>query len=169
LKRLNWFLPLDDLLAQQQLMSTMLQPFQEEMQRLAKGPADIIDHAILGWRLFHHVIRGYQERHPRWLFTRHEDLSLRPLEEFARVFEHLELDFSPAVRQAIEQHTGQENPPEAGGAVHQLKRNSKANIWNWQHRLTPREIARIREGTKELAGHFYGDGNWWIAQSQCAA
>ncbi len=168
LKRLNWWMPVADLLGQEQLMQDWLHPFEVEMRRLLHG-SDVIDHAILGWRVFHHVIREYQRRHPDWRFCRHEDLSLRPVEEFAAVFKFLGLEFTAAVQQAIEQHTDAENPREAGGAVHQLKRNSKANIWNWQQRLTPAEIDRIRSGTRALADHFYGDADWWSPRLQSAA
>jgi hypothetical protein len=168
LKRLNWYMPVDGLLKQEALMNDYLAPFRDDLEGLRQG-ADVIDHAIVGWRLFHHVIRSYQRQHPDWLFCRHEDLSLRPVEEFAKIFAFLELDFGNTVRQAIEQHSDEENPREADGRVHQLKRNSKANVWNWQHRLTPDDIARIRAGTRELADHFYGDADWWSPPIHAAA
>ena len=160
LKRLNWFMPVDGLLKQERLMDDYLQPFGADLDGLRRG-ADVIDHAIVGWRMFHHVIRRYQQQHPDWLFCRHEDLSRRPVPEFAVIFRHLQLEFTDAVRHAIEQHSDEENPREADGRVHQLKRNSKANIWNWQHRLSPDDIARIRAGVGDLADHFYGDADWW--------
>ena len=168
LKRLNWWMPVADLLGQEQLMRDWLHPYEAELRRLLHG-ADIIEHAIVGWRVFHHVIREYQRRHPHWLFCRHEDLSLRPVEEFADIFKFLGLEFTPAVQHAIEQHSDEENPREAGGEVHRLKRNSKANVWNWQQRLTPAEINRIRSGTGELADHFYGDEDWWSPRTSLAA
>ncbi len=168
IKRLKWLLPVADLLGQETVMRDWLYPFEREMRRLHDGPADIIEHAILGWRIFHHVIRIYEERHPDWRFCRHEDLSSTPLERFAELFQYLGLEFTPEIRAAVERHSSDENPREAGGAVHQLQRNSKANIWNWQDRLTHDEIARIRTGTAELAGHFYGDADWWSPRSLAA-
>jgi len=161
LKRLNWPVPPDHLLCQKVLMRDVLAPFQEELEGLRDRPADIIEHAILDWRIFHHVIRRYQQRHPDWHFCRHEDLSLRPMEQFEKIFQFLGLAFTDSVRQAVAEHSDTQNPREADGQIHQLKRNSEANIWNWQHRLTPDEIARIRQGTRDLADHFYGDADWW--------
>jgi hypothetical protein len=68
---------------------------------------------------------------------------------------------SPRVRHAIETHSSSENPREAGDkVVHQLKRDSKGNIWNWRSRLTPEEVLRIRKGTEDIAPFFYTDADW---------
>ena len=120
-----------------------------------------IDDGILLWRVCHHVIRHYQQHHPDWIFLRHEDLSQRPLEGFAGIFERLGLPLTPAVRRAIETHSSAENPREAGDQViHQLKRHSQANVWNWRQRLSPDEVARIRARTEDLAPCWYGDADW---------
>lgn len=169
IKRLGWLTPAADLLAQPTVMSEWLHPFAADLQRLVDRPDDIIDHAMVGWNVLHHVIRIFQVRHPDWLFCRHEDLSRRPIPEFAKLFDWLGLEFTEDIVQAVERHTDDDNPREAGGQVHQLKRNSKANIWNWQKRLTADEIARIRAGTDELCDHFYGDADWWSARTQEAA
>jgi len=169
LKRLNWPVPPDVLLNQPRLMRDYLEPFREELEHTRRQPVDIIDHAILDWRIFHHVIRLYQQRHPDWLFCRHEDLSREPLAEYEKLFRFLGLDYLDSVRDVIRQHSGTHNSAEAGGKIHQLRRNSEANIWNWQTRLTPDEIARIRAGTRELCEHFYGDADWWSVRAQEAA
>jgi hypothetical protein len=102
----------------------------------------VVEQGILLWRLLHHVILQYRAAHPEWLFVRHEDLSRRPLQTFEQVFAWLGLTLSPDVRQVIETHSGADNPGEApGNAVHHLRRDSRANIWNWRHRLTPEEVA----------------------------
>ncbi|MCI0682826.1 MAG: sulfotransferase [Gemmataceae bacterium] len=167
-KRLGWLTPAADLLRQPAVMSDWLRPLAGDLERIAARPDDIIDHAIVGWNALHHVIRDFQERHPEWLFCRHEDVSRHPLREFARLFEWLGLDFTDDVVQAIERHSGADNPCEADGQVHQLQRNSAANIWNWQARLTADEIARVRAGTRALAEHFYGDADWWSARTSAA-
>lgn len=169
IKRLGWLTPAAHLLAQPAVMSDWLAPFATDLQRLVDRPDDIIDHAIVGWNVLHHVIRVFQERHPDWRLCRHEDLSRRPIQEFAELFEWLDLEFTSDIEQAVERHSDEENPREADGQVHQLKRNSKANIWNWQKRLSGDEIARIRAGTRELCEHFYGDADWWSARALEAA
>lgn len=168
IKRLGWLTPAGHLLRQPTVMRDWLAPYEADLRRLSAPSADIIDHAIVGWNVLHHVIRAFQRQHD-WFFCRHEDLSARPLEEFARLCGWLGLDFTEAVSRGVSLHSDDENPPEAGGAVHQLKRNSQANIWNWQSRLASDEISRIRAGTRELADHFYGDADWWSPRNTMAA
>ncbi len=168
LKRLGWHMRVESMLEQEALMRTYLTPFSGALELLRAGRPTWLDRAILGWRMVHHVIRILQERRPDWMFCRHEDLSERPIEEFQRVFDHVGLALTPELRSHILAHSNERNPSEAGGVVHQLKRNSKANIWNWQQRLTAEEIQRIRRETEELAEHFYGDQDWWSRPSLAA-
>jgi hypothetical protein len=161
LKRLDWHFPFADLLAQEEMLHSRLAPFVAEIREQAATPHSVVEQGILLWRLLHHVILQYRAAHPDWLFVRHEDLSRRPLQTFEQVFGWLGLTLSPEVRQVIEAHSGADNPGEApGNAVHHLRRDSRANIWNWRHRLTPEEVARIRHGTHDVARHFYTDADW---------
>jgi hypothetical protein len=161
IKRLRWGFPFRHLLEQPQLMARYLMPFRDEMQRVSEAPLDIIEHAILAWRVFHHVILDYRRRHPHWIFLRHEDISLQPLEQFRLLFHRLGLELTEANRQTILEHSSDENPSEAeSNRIHVLKRDSKSNIWNWRRRLQPEEIERVRQGTADLAGYFYSAAEW---------
>jgi hypothetical protein len=161
MKRLNWPFWFGELWPQQELMRDYLEPFRDEVRRAAEKPPDLIDQAILIWRIIHHVILRFQRAHPDWIFLRHEDLSRQPVEEFAKLFARLGLDMLPRVRRTIEAHTAEDNPKEAAEKIaHQLKRDSKGNIWNWRSRLLPEEIARVRQGTQDIARHFYTEADW---------
>jgi hypothetical protein len=163
LKRLDWHFGLDEFLRQPALLDGYLQPFVREIRRHAANPPDLIDQAILMWRIFHHVIRQYQQTHPEWIFERHEDLALQPVEGFRAIYDRLGLTWGEKVRRTIEEHSSSENPSEAAEkVVHQLKRDSKASIWNWMHRLSPDEVLRVRRGTEDVAGYFYGEADWQL-------
>jgi hypothetical protein len=167
LKRLGWTFPFPDLLAQPQLLRTHLAPFEDDIRRVHAAPDDVIEHAVLIWRILHYVILKYRLRHPDWVFVRHEDLSLRPADEFRALFVRLGLDFRPEVRRTVEAFTSRENASEApAGAVHELRRDSRANVWNWAQRLRPEEIARVRAGTEDLARRFYPEPGWWATQER---
>ena len=161
LKRLNWHFPFGDFLSQQQLMEDFLEPFRKDIERFARTPPDIVTQAILLWRILHGMILRYRLKHPEWTFVRHEDLSARPHEEFAKLFRALGLGFSARAYRTIAEYTDGDNPVEAAeGAVHQLKRDSLGNIWNWTQRLNRDEVLRIRRGTEEVARHFYSAADW---------
>lgn len=159
----HWSFDFNHWLRQDQLMNTLLQPFADDVRRLAARNDDLVDQAILQWRAFHHVIRGYRDRHPNWHFVRHEDLSLDPTGGFRDLFAELGLPFTPACKQAVRASTDSENPKESrevarGGDEYKL--NSVANVKSWRGRLTEEEVRRVRQGTQDLYRHFYSDADW---------
>jgi hypothetical protein len=161
LKRLNWHFPFADFLGQTRLMEDHLEVFRGAIEQFAHNPPDIVDQSILLWRILHSVIQRYRSRHPDWRFVRHEDISVQPMEEFGKLFRALGLSFTPRVARTITEYTDGDNPAEAmEGVVHQLKRDSRGNIWNWTHRLSRDEILRIRSGTEDVAQHFYAPSYW---------
>jgi hypothetical protein len=167
-KRLGWVFYSQELWAQPELMHEHLEPFRDEIRwHVDHSPPDLVDSAILLWRVLHHVILDFQRRHPDWLFVRHEDLSRRPVEEYQKLFAYIGLDMTPRVRREIERHSSSANPREAEHKVlHQLKRDSEGNIWNWCDRLSPQEIDRVRKGTADVARFFYTDADWCEENSQ---
>ncbi|MCI0684649.1 MAG: sulfotransferase [Gemmataceae bacterium] len=165
IKRLGWRIRFRRLLDQPSLVEHYLHAFEAEMrtvlQRQENGGNDVLEEAGLFWRIVHHVIQRYRREHPSWNFVRHEDLSLRPREEFGRLLRALGLGMTRSVEQTIATHTDSNNPAEAPHKIaHQLKRSSQANVFNWMSRLTPAEIARVRRQTEDVARHFYTDADW---------
>ncbi len=79
LKRLNWKHPFSDFLSQPLLMKDHLYPFENEIKQYSEEEYDIIDQAILLWKLIHKMIIKYKEKHNDWIFLRHEDISQNPL------------------------------------------------------------------------------------------
>jgi hypothetical protein len=159
LQRYRWTHPFDHFLRQPLLMRDRLEPFRRQIEEFSRTEHDCLDQAILLWNLIHHTIRGYQERHPDWLFRRYEDVGARPLAEFDRLYRELGLEFSSAARRAISEHSRSTNPQEARDA-RALKRDSQAAVRTWTTRLSPEEIDRVRRGTQEIGGAFYTDADW---------
>jgi hypothetical protein len=161
LKRLQWRFHFEHFRCQKHLMETCLAPFAAEIEQMCRRPTDVISNAILLWRALHHRIHLYQEGHPEWIYARHEDLSRQPQEEFQRLFQAVGLKFTRKVARILDEYTRRENPVEAqAGVIHDLRRDSAGNIWNWLCRLTPLEILRIRKGTEDIAYQFYSDADW---------
>jgi len=158
LKKAGWDHPFDHFVRQPALMQ-QLAPHADAVRAAAVSPGDIVDQAILLWNLIHQRIVDYRDRHPEWLFVRHEDLSRDPLDGFIRIFQFLQLEFTPAVHERINEFTHGDNPAEQE-RLGALRRDSRANIWNWTTRLTDEEIKAVREGTQEVASRFYGDQDW---------
>ncbi len=154
LKVKDWQFDYNHLINQQELLETSLKKYQAEIYDYAEKKRDIIDQGILLWNIIHDVILSYESRYSHeWLFLRHEDLSLNPLQEFKKVFKHLDLSFDQNVQNYI---------IETSNAIEksELKRNSANNIKSWKNRLSQDEIKRINEGTRQIWTKFYSENDW---------
>ncbi|MBN2044474.1 MAG: glycosyltransferase [Anaerolineales bacterium] len=161
LKRLNWPFQFEDLLAQPLLMSDWLEPFRSEMIQAEKNPEDIIGQASLLWRMIYHVVWEFQQNNPHFHIVRHEDLSLNPLQEFQSLYRAMGVPFTRGVAETIHKSTNPGNPTELPlESIHSVNLDSKTNIKNWQNRLKPEEIDRVRELTEEISQRYYRDQDW---------
>jgi hypothetical protein len=57
----------------------VLQPYEAEIREQAERPGEILEQAALLWRVLYGAVDGYRQRHPDWIFLRHEDASLDAL------------------------------------------------------------------------------------------
>jgi hypothetical protein len=156
IKKAGWPFDFGHLLAQEELMTTRLSSFRDEMNRVCDEDADLVDQAILLWNVLHSVILGYRERYPSWVFVRHEDLVADPVGGFEEVYARLDLRMDPSIRRAIRQQTSADNPAETDTTKYR-PRDARASLDTWQTRLTAEEIDRVRRRTSDLASAFYGD------------
>ena len=161
IKRMKWAHYFSHFLGQPLLLRDHLSPFEAEISEFAEGGHDIIDDAVLLWRMFYYFVDKLRRTHKDFVFIRHENLSTRPVEEFRSLFDRLNIEFTEEIERTIIEHTKSSNPSEAPkGVMHQLKRNSVKNIKNWKQRLSESEIERIREGVKDVSSLFYDDEDW---------
>ncbi len=163
MKRMKWGFNFDWLARQEGLMEGILSAFREDILKLA--PREFMPFSIetqaLVWNIFTSVMLHYRERHKQWLFRRHEELSLAPLEEFKKIYDELGLEFNPPIIEKIKKFTGAANTAEArAGKMHTLKRDSRSNITLWKKQLERNEIDQIRKLTASVAGELYGEETW---------
>ena len=158
IKRLGWPGAMRDMLAQPLLMRDLLDPFRGELEHAVQG-VDVIDQAILEWRIAHSIIHRYRSSMPGWSFVRHEDIARDPGTGFRDLFTKLGLRFTPSVRSKIALHTDPSNPTEVADP-YDITRNSRSSIWTWRNRLTPAEVERIYEGTRDVWTYFYSEEDW---------
>ncbi len=161
LKRMNWTFDFTNFLEQSLLIEKYLYPFETEIKEYAKSEYELIDQAILLWKIFHFVIFKYQKLHPEWLFIRHEDISRYPQKVFAKICDSFNLQYSQKIQIAIEKYSKPNNKVEVQNSnIHVLQRNSKENILCWKNRLTTEEISKIRRKNEDIYPTFYSDEDW---------
>lgn len=161
LKRLDWPFDFKDLLDQPLLMRDWLEPFRAELEDAVNHPGDVIGQGSLLWRLICHVTYNMQKKNPKMHVVLHEELSLQPVKGYEELYAKLELPFTGKARKGILKATSAKNPQEVSlESIYSTNLDSAANLENWKQRLSPQEIARIRELTLDVARIYYGDGDW---------
>ena len=159
LKRLNWSFDFQDLLQQRWLMRDYLEPYRAQMDAIPAG--DIVGQAGVLWALIYRVVHLVHDRHPEIQIALHERLSTDPAGEFRKLYDDLGLSFTSGARDSIIRSSSERNPTElAKRNVHSVQLDSRANIENWKHRLSPDEIVRIRRLTEEVAHFYYAEESW---------
>lgn len=159
LKVANWSHPFVHFLKQPELMKDYLEPFRKEIEIFARNKRNIIDQGILLWKIFHHVIKEFQGRHQDWIFVKHEDISLNPLQDFELLYRKLSLPFTENIKNSINKYTFKYSKPNLYNDS-TIRRNSRENVKLWKERLTRKEIFKIRAGTEDIANHFYTENDW---------
>ena len=122
---------------------------------------DIIEQIAFLWKLIYYQVLQYKERHKDWLFVRHEDLSLNPEEEFANIFQNLDLNFTTKIKNKITVLTNSKNPVEApNNKAHYLRRNSTSLVKSWTDHLTNDEVMKIKDIVWDISKHLYTNDEW---------
>ena len=89
------------------------------------------------------VIEEQLKEHPRWVVIRHEDLCRDPIGAYRRLYQRLQLEWTPRVVDVIQAS----NRPGQGFVT---QRVAQAEIDKWQSELSP---AQARD-TKEIIRAF---------------
>jgi hypothetical protein len=159
LKRLGWKHSFATFLNDDGSLPGVLTPYEAEIREQAERPGEILEQAALLWRLLYHAVDGYRERHPDWVFLRHEDASLDPVGTFERLYERLALQLTPEARAEIVRASAPENPAELA-TPHAVSLDSAASLGRWRGDLTPEEVETLRERTRDVWPRFYSDEDW---------
>ncbi len=158
LKRLGWWHPLEHFLKQTMLMQRHLEPYRAE---IASKPQDIVEQAAIIWKCLYSVLFTYLDSNPNWLVRKHEVLSGNPVAELRGLYETLGLEWTATVEENVVRYTRCGNPVDLPkGTVHQIRRDSVANITRWKETLTEEEIARVYEITRPISIPYYPNKDW---------
>ena len=154
LKEKKWRFDFNDFLSQETLLKTHLHDYAGTIRKYAREEQDLVSQGILLWNIVYTTVHYFKKKYrTNWYFARHEDLSDKPLDEYNRIFEFLDLEFDQHVQKFITDST---NPD----SEDRLKRDAKRNITLWKERLPSDEIARIKAETQPVWEHFYSEEDW---------
>lgn len=159
LKRLEWRFNFENFTNQPKLMDRFFSTIRSEIE---DPPNDPLAEAALIWKCLTIIIMDCQQKHPDWIYKRHEDLSMDPMNEFEQLCSELDLEFTDKIKSEIAKTSSASNPQDVSekSKVHELQRDSKANITSWKKRLSVSEIEIVKSMTKDLADQYYTDEEW---------
>jgi hypothetical protein len=159
IRRRNWRHRFADFLDQPLLMRDFLGPHETELRAAAERRPAILDEAILLWNVLYGAAATLEERHPDWIFVRHEDVAAGPVERFRDLYSRLGLEWTPAVERLVRETSSAENPGEARRAD-SIRRASASQVRAWTSQLSREETERVRSGTDPLWRRYYAEGDW---------
>ena len=158
LKRLGWKHSFDTFLVDARAPE-VLGPYEEEIREQAREPAEILAQAALLWRLLYNAVDGYRDRHPDWVYLRHEDASADPGRTFEQLYARLNLELTDRARRSIDRASASENPAQLR-TPHSVELASAASLGRWREQLEPAEVEFLRERTRDVWPRFYSDEEW---------
>jgi hypothetical protein len=159
LKRLGWKHSFATFFDEEGRLPAVVAPFEDEVQEQARQPGEILAQAALLWRLLYNAVDGYRERHPDWVFLRHEDASLDPVATYEGLYERLGLELTAAARETIRRASASDNPAEPA-TPHAVELDSAASLGRWREDLTAAEVETLRERTRDVWPRFYSETEW---------
>ncbi len=150
----NWGFDCHNYYNQDLLMNSLLKDYKDEIQAYAQNPPDVLRQAILLWKTIYSTVIHYREKfRDDWIFVKHEDISIDPVNQFMMIFDKLDIGFTNHVKKRIMESTTAKKETE-------FKRNARDNIRSWQQRLTASEIDLIKKETFDIWTKFYTEDDW---------
>lgn len=154
--------PFSHFLQQPLLMNEHLEPFRDEITYFTKEERPLIDQSALLWKLIHFMILKYQKTRPDWIYLRHEDLSMEPIEGFSTLYGQICLDYSAEVSEVIETYSSGQASKKSSSEYRykKINRESGSNVKKWKERLTDEEIRKLKSQVQEISKEFYSEDDW---------
>lgn len=160
LREQGWRFGLEDFLDQPELHAWHPVPPQDlERFEQARAAGDHVRSAALGWKYLHSLIERYRREHPEWALVRYEDVARDPEVEAAKLLSALDLPPSDEVTRAARAFGASGGPGTPGIATHGAA-SVQAAVRSWTDRLSPGEVAVVRDTVAEVGAAFYGESEW---------
>jgi hypothetical protein len=158
LKRLGWKHSFETFIVDGRVPE-VLRTYEDEIRQQAREPGEILAQAALLWRILYRAVEGYRERHPDWIYLRHEDASADPRGTFEQLYARLGLELTESARETIERSSDSDNPADLR-SPHSVELASAASLGRWREQLEPGEVELLRERTSDVWPRFYSEEDW---------
>lgn len=149
----EWGFPVDEFKLQKNLIDTYLNIYKEELNFI-DSRSNLLLQNILAWNLIYTRVKQYIEKYPQWFYVKHENLITNPINEFEKIFNYLDIEFTEKLKNKLIKKTkmsysGSPNTDE-----------SKLDPKSWEKKLDKNTIKQIKSKTAPLWYDFYKDCDW---------
>lgn len=138
--------PITEILKQNTLLEKHLGPYVKILKK-AKTPYEIYG-AVWGAR--NRVIADLMPQYPEWKIISYENLCENPSEEYRKLFEHFDLQWSDKVQRFIAQTTTEE-----ASGTYSIKRVTEKQVDKWKHVMNKYEIEQVYTFVEPFNLPFY--------------
>jgi hypothetical protein len=161
--KMAWKMRFDQILDQPALLRDLIGPAVHDLHVAAKE-TDPVRAAAMMWRAVYGVVDRNYRALPGVTIRRYEDLASNPVEEFHDLYDYLGLRWRRRAEKTVTAATTGTGSDEAShrwtlrfGLSKTAFRpmDSSAALRSAQDRLTPEQIATVRELTRDLTSRFY--------------
>jgi hypothetical protein len=161
-KKAGWDIDIESFMSQENLMELEhLLKLKKRVLSKGVGNLNYLERQTTIWNFIYAHIYHLKEKHPDFLYLRHEDVSNNPIKYFDQVFKYCGLELTDKIRQNIKKNTSKNNSVELTQPnVQNIKRNSKELVKVWKNKLSKEEIQKIRLETQLVSSKFYKDNDW---------
>lgn len=163
LRMRGWFFDFNNFLAQPTIIDEFFPEERDNIEKIVRNQyRDIIAEGAFQWRLLNKVILNFREKHPEWIYVRHEDISRDPLGQFAALFGDIGMPFTAGTKRFLlaSTHVSDHQSVTKPVATSDVTRNSVENVYSWKRRLNGKEIETIRDIVEQTCSHLYSDSEW---------
>jgi len=143
--------------AGQPTLMAVLDPWADEIERMAAQPAELIDQAILMWNAIYGFVADLPTELARFGIEAHiesyETIASNPLVEVEGLFARVGLQFGVEQQRVVnELSTGRSGGDDGTGvSAIDVRRDSSAAMETWRDRLNDAQIDHIAASTAEVA------------------
>ncbi len=161
-KQLGWLFSFNSTLLDRQAFFRRYFTEKEYMKLIQYKQRSFAVQVGLMWISIYKVLTSYSRRQPSFLTIKHENVCLKPDENFKKIFKWCNLEYTNSIRKEILKKTKSANPINArNNAIHDLTRNSQKLVNHWKDSVTLKEKNILRKIAEPIA-QFYYDGATWL-------
>jgi hypothetical protein len=156
----GWNHPFSHFRDQPSLMRSKLMLFKDDVDALADHPRDIIEQGILLWRIIYYSVMQFRDKYANeWYFVKFEDFARDPKLSFKKLYHFLNIEYNPKAQENIENYLRERIDGKVVDEPENIYQISEQQYY-FRHHLDAKQIAYIKEKTKDIWPGFYTEADW---------